>query len=100
MTEIIICVGSLFLMSLYDWGSTAILIWFFIGALNSIWYIHHLNDIFSEMEESKAITLKVALYLGGISWPFNCVYILLNKEKHLSDVRRAIRDDKPVRQQR
>jgi len=95
MTEIIICIGSLFLMSLYDWGLAAITAWLTFGALNSIWYIHHLDDIFSDMEKGKAITLKVALYLGGLTWPFNCAYILLNKQKHLNDVRKAIRDDEP-----
>lgn len=95
MHELIICIGSLVLMSLYTWGPAVIAFYILLGFFNSTWYIHHFQDELSRMETSKSTIIKAGFYIGGVGWPFNIYYLTFRRDKHLEAIRRQLNDDRP-----
>jgi len=88
MIEIVATLVTLLFLSSVAPG--LFVLWLFASIANAYWYYKQLEDLFEPLTEAEDILYKIALLVGGLTWPVNLYRVIKDKETHLNQLRNIL----------
>jgi len=67
-----------------------LVLWLFASMANAYWYYKQLEDLFKPLSEAEDLLYKIALLVGGLTWPVNLYRVIKDKETHLNQLRNIL----------